>query len=184
MQIKIISDTHNHHHELNSKDLECDLLIHCGDANTKGNYSEGEAFIYWFVKQPAKYKILVPGNHDYKLRTHPDLIRLCHDLGIHVLNDNSLNIHDIKMYGVSKTFWSEHRSETNYDINERIKAWENIPKGLDILITHMPPKYILDMNQEGEHCGCSKLTEKMKEVKPKYHIFGHIHEQGGKTLQA
>ena len=181
MEIKIISDTHNHHHELSN--LECDILIHAGDACTKGNYSEGLAFLYWFVKQPAKYKVLVCGNHDSKLKTHEELIKLARDMGIHVLKDHALEINGIKLYGVCRTFWSEDREDI-VSVQERKQAWENIPKDLDILITHMPPKFILDMNQEGVHCGCSQLTEKVKEVTPTYHVFGHIHECGGKQVQA
>lgn len=182
MKIKLISDTHNDHNELDSKSLECDMLIHCGDFGTKGNYNEAIGFLYWLVKQPAKYKVLVPGNHDRRIKSHAELIKLTHDLGIHMLMDDPLEINGIKMYGVSRTFWSETKAGIDGTM-DRISAWEDIPEGLDILITHMPPKYILDMNQEGEHCGCSKLAEKVKEVKPKHHVFGHIHEFGGKTQQ-
>jgi Icc-related predicted phosphoesterase len=86
------------------------------------------------------------------------------------------------MYGANTTFWSESKEGTS-DLIRRQKAWENIPEDLDILITHMPPKYILDTNPSGEHCGCSQLAEKVKLVKPKYHVFGHIHLHGGKTQE-
>lgn len=177
MLIKLISDTHNDHHQLNSKDLESDILIHCGDACTKGNYSEGYAFLMWFVKQPAKYKILVPGNHDKKLREHKELIKLAYDLGIIVLNDDYLEINGISFYGHSKTFMSSFKY-TKEQISMRKSVWKNIPENLDFLLTHMPPYGILDTNREGEHCGCPELLEKVKEVKPIYHIFGHIHENG------
>lgn len=55
-KIKIISDTHNEQHQITN--TERDILIHCGDFGTKGNYTEAENFLYWFVKQPSKYKIL------------------------------------------------------------------------------------------------------------------------------
>ena len=177
MIIKAFADCHNDQNQL--RDTECDILICAGDANIKGNYTEGEAFLWWFVKQPAKYKILVPGNHDHKLRTHPDLIKLAIDLGIYVLNDDYLEINGIKMYGVSQCFWSEEAGLMN--LKERQAAWRDIPKGLDILITHIPPKHIMDANRHGLPCGCSQLTEKVKEVKPRFHVFGHIHEFGGKT---
>ena len=31
--------------------------------------------------------------------------------------------------------------------------------------------------------GCKSLLKKVLEVKPKYHVFGHIHEDGGKEEQ-
>jgi len=178
--IKIISDSHNDHNQLS--DLECDILIHCGDVGAKGKLNEAMSFLYWFVKQPAKYKIVVPGNHDKALRIHPDAVSLARDLGIHLLNDDALTINGIKMYGASRTFWSEEgKNRSVASQKTRQEAWQDIPENLDILITHMPPKYILDSNPQGEHCGCSQLSEKVKETKPKYHLFGHIHHHGGKT---
>jgi len=179
--IKLISDTHNDAHELNSKELDSDILIHCGDFGTKGNFTEAVNFLHWFVKQPSKYKILVPGNHDSKIKSHVELLKLAYDLGIHILMDDYIEIYGLKIYGCCKVFKSENKNQL--DQIKRKKAWKNIPKNLDLLITHMPPKYILDMNQEGQNCGCTQLTEKIKEVKPKYHAFGHIHEDGGKTLK-
>merc|ERR1712037_767457 len=62
--------------------------------------------------------------------------------------------------------------------------WEqvcsNIPSDTDILISHCPPYGILDVNAEGERCGSKiLLTHVVERVKPKYHIFGHIHEAYG-----
>lgn len=181
MIIKCISDTHNRHNEFNSKELECDILIHAGDACTKGNYTEGYAFLMWYVKQPAKYKILVCGNHDRKLKIHNDLIKLAHDLGIIVLRDDLIEINGLKIYGNHTTFMSVDRYNQS-EIDSRVEVWKNIPKGLDILITHMPPYGILDTNPKGNHCGCPKLAEKVKEVEPKTHIFGHIHLHGHSVL--
>ena len=31
--------------------------------------------------------------------------------------------------------------------------------------------------------GCPALRDRIKEIKPKYHIFGHIHEHGGNIYQ-
>ena len=51
---------------------------------------------------------------------------------------------------------------------------------VDILITHSPPKYILDIAKKPDiHVGCSALYERVIKMKPKFHIFGHIHESGG-----
>ena len=55
-------------------------------------------------------------------------------------------------------------------------VWSQIPANLDVLITHGPPFQILDMTMDGCNAGCPLLLEKVKVLKPKYHIFGHIHE--------
>jgi Icc-related predicted phosphoesterase len=56
-----------------------------------------------------------------------------------------------------------------------------IPEGIDILITHGPAWGILD-DVEGNrnvHLGCELLAEKIKQIKPKIHICGHIHSGHG-----
>jgi Icc-related predicted phosphoesterase len=58
---------------------------------------------------------------------------------------------------------------------------KKIPNNLDILITHGPPKGILDEVGRGgdiENTGSSSLLECVMRAKPKFHIFGHIHEHG------
>ena len=56
--------------------------------------------------------------------------------------------------------------------------FENIPTDADVLITHQPPYGILD---EGDdiHYGSKTLRESIKQSKPKYHLFGHIHGLNG-----
>jgi len=180
-----LSDTHNQHEQLEL--TSTDVLVHCGDVGTKGNFTEGKNFLMWFVKQNAKFKLLCPGNHDGRLRAdtaHPDLVSLAKDLGIIILNDDFVSVDKIKIYGVSATF-KEHGKATKSGYlpsNEERKAvWENIPKHLDLLITHMPPYGILDNTNDGRHIGCRMLLDKVKEVQPRIHAFGHIHERAGET---
>jgi predicted phosphodiesterase len=59
--------------------------------------------------------------------------------------------------------------------------WDMIPMDTDILVTHGPPVNILDEllyvdgTPKGQFVGCPHLAERIKEVKPDLHIFGHIH---------
>lgn len=58
---------------------------------------------------------------------------------------------------------------------------------VDILLTHLPPKGILDeVSSEfvpkawfGKHAGSTKILEYIKNKKPKIVLCGHIHEQKG-----
>lgn len=53
------------------------------------------------------------------------------------------------------------------------------PVGVDVLITHGPPKYILDL-AGGEHVGSMSLSDAVSiSIQPKLHVFGHIHEGYG-----
>ena len=59
------------------------------------------------------------------------------------------------------------------------KKWKLIPDDTDILVTHGPPYKILDKTDSGEEPGCKLLANRVAVVKPKVHIFGHIHESYG-----
>lgn len=174
MKILAVSDTHNEHEKLTIG--SGDILIHAGDAGVKGNFTEIKAFLDWFVKQNYKYKVFVPGNHDSKMYTHPDLIKLAEDYGISVLHNDSVIIEGVHIFGVSKTFPSEDRVE---NFEEREKAWGCIPKKVDILVTHIPPKGILDLSDRGQNIGCSELKKVVYEQAPLFHVFGHCHEYAG-----
>ncbi|KKM07384.1 hypothetical protein LCGC14_1734470 [marine sediment metagenome] len=67
-----------------------------------------------------------------------------------------------------------------------IKKWAMIPDDTDILVTHGPPHGILDIPKppaEVRKCGCKKLLSAVLRVKPKVHIFGHIHGGYGRVEQ-
>ncbi len=60
-----------------------------------------------------------------------------------------------------------------------------IPEDVDILITHNPPYMILDQIQTeyGASVGDQDLRYELENrLKPKLHVFGHIHENGGRQL--
>jgi hypothetical protein len=51
-----------------------------------------------------------------------------------------------------------------------------IPNEVDIVMTHGPPKYILDM-KDGRSAGCEHLRRAIARVQPRLHCFGHIHSR-------
>src|SRR5689334_8867342 len=57
-----------------------------------------------------------------------------------------------------------------------------IPEGLDVLITHGPPWGIMDRNIKGDLCGSKALYDHVFRVKPRVHVFGHIHEGGNNKV--
>lgn len=55
-----------------------------------------------------------------------------------------------------------------------------IPEGIDIVMTHGPPYGILDLAQRKTPVGCQDLLDRLEIIKPKYHLFGHLHESRGR----
>lgn len=56
-----------------------------------------------------------------------------------------------------------------------------IPETVDIVITHGPPKGILDYT-DGRRAGCPSLFQAVARARPRLHCFGHIHEGWGGKL--
>ncbi len=77
-------------------------------------------------------------------------------------------------YGQGWAFNMERNSE------EIRSKWSAIPDDTDVLITHGPPLGFQDLCSNGDHGGCEDLLkEVVGRIKPKYHVFGHIHEAYG-----
>lgn len=61
-------------------------------------------------------------------------------------------------------------------------AWsETVPEDIDILVTHTPPKYHLDLSLP-TGIGCEHLLAEVRRVKPTLHVFGHVHWGAGQTV--
>ena len=51
-------------------------------------------------------------------------------------------------------------------------------------ITHGPPEGVFDHTRRRVSAGCSALASRIASVRPRIHIFGHIHEaRGAQILQ-
>lgn len=57
-------------------------------------------------------------------------------------------------------------------------ATNPIPEDVDIVMTHGPPRGVLD-ECAGGNVGCPNLLRAMERVRPMLHCFGHIHEGHG-----
>jgi hypothetical protein len=65
------------------------------------------------------------------------------------------------------------------------EKWSTIPSDTDILITHGPPHKILDLTDGSKlNVGCEELRKLFDDgsIKPRLHVFGHIHETFGKRF--
>lgn len=178
MKFVVISDTHGQHRSL--KLPKGDVIIHAGDISKSGHPVEIEDFLDWFSKLKFKYKIFIAGNHDFFLEhAHPRVIEQMIPKGVIYLNDSGAEINGIKFWGSPITPWF-HNWAFNRERGEEIKQhWDLIPDDTDVLITHGPPFGILDETVYSKRTGCEELLLKVYQVKPKFHFFGHIHEDYG-----
>ncbi len=181
MRIICISDTHNQHARLALP--EGDVLVHAGDLSGVGEPEAIREFGTWFLDQSHKHKIVIAGNHDFLFEEQPTVARAMF-AGCHYLQDSSVTIDALRFYGSPYTprFFDWAFNQDRGPISAA--RWSMIPPGTDVLITHGPPLCMLDRTLEGQDCGCADLLNAVQRVKPRLHVFGHIHEAAGTVHRA
>lgn len=178
-----MADTHLMHERCPSIPTpEVDLLIHAGDATLVGNERELQRFFAWFSALPARHKIFVAGNHDWLFQEDPFRARTLVPPGVIYLEDDSVEIDGVRIWGSP---WQPEFQDWAFNLprGPRLREkWDRIPAGVDIVVTHGPPMGVLDRNYEGVHVGCEDLRDVLtRKVKPRLHVFGHIHHGYGTT---
>ncbi|XGW07586.1 hypothetical protein V3C99_010617 [Haemonchus contortus] len=98
------------------------------------------------------------------------------------LEDSVIELFGITIYG---TPWQPRVDNWAFNLSRGqplLDKWNNIPAGVDVLLTHTPPLGHGDMMCDGQRMGCVELLNSVtKRIKPKYHVFSHIHEGYGCT---
>lgn len=173
-----ISDTHRRHREIEIP--PCDVLIHCGDfcSFRQDDRETIQDVDEWFSEQPAKKVLCVAGNHDFELENEG--FRFEH---AELLTDRLCQVAGLKIYGSP---WCPELAGFAFFREDRglKKAWRQIPASIDILATHTPPWGILDLpSSQTRHLGCRHLQAELARVKPRFHVFGHIHASAGELEQ-
>ncbi len=187
-RITFISDTHTKHDKLDGFLTGGDILIHAGDLTGRGYITEIENFMKWYDKiNNYDTKVFIAGNHDFGFQDENEKLRglLTGYKTIDYLEDELMMVGEdydnmIKIWG---TPWQPEFFDWAFNLprGEKLKEkWDMIPLNTDILITHGPPFGKLDyVKYPNQNVGCEELMKRVEEIKPKIHVFGHIHEGYG-----
>jgi 3',5'-cyclic AMP phosphodiesterase CpdA len=182
-----------------------DILIHAGDLTCDGTYRQVATAGAQLAELPHRHKIVIAGNHDKLFQQDIGLARGAlgdGHRGITYLQDElgrskgssstvpwtprfyggrfSLS------YGVRKrngpSFGDSGPAAWGGDRHWRTAAahWARLPDKIDVLVTHGPPRGILDQTPNGNHMGDADLLEAVKRIRPRLHVFGHIHSHPGR----
>ncbi len=179
-RIVCISDTHNRCEGLLMP--EGDILVHAGDLTSRGSMAEIDRAAKWLQSMPYEHKVVIAGNHDFCFQTRPELTRpLMDKYGLIYLQDEDLELDGLRFYGSPWQPWFGGWAFNLQRGKELAAKWSRIPDTTDVLITHGPPHGKLDTVPGGEKVGCRELQKALLRVKPKLHVFGHIHEGYGKA---
>lgn len=184
MKILAISDTHNYHRKIDFSVLKeelngVDTIVHAGDFTSTGKLHEVENFLSWYFIQDFKYKVLIAGNHE--IETDAYMIRkLCDEKGIVFLHQESKYVNGVKFFGTPYTPYF-HGWAYNLKECEEEECFSQIPLDTEVLISHGPPRDILDLTFDGLNVGSVHLWNRITKMKNlKACIFGHVHEPAGR----
>jgi predicted phosphohydrolase len=186
-----------------------DVVLHCGDLTDGSKLEEFRSSIKMLKSIDAPLKLVIAGNHDFTMDItafeaklaeaasplDPEIVareygtlgqarQLFEDArseGIVFLDEGThhftlVNGAMLKVYASPYTpalgAWG-----FQYYPNQGHKF--DIEQGTDIVMTHGPPKGIMDFTYGRERAGCPNLFAAIAEARPRIHCFGHIHEGWG-----
>ncbi|MBI3408266.1 MAG: metallophosphatase domain-containing protein [Planctomycetes bacterium] len=182
-KIVAVSDLHGY---LPDNVPPCDLLLLAGDLTPVENHDPvfqaswlQQEFRRWLEKQPARKIIGIAGNHDFVFERMPFLVP--RDLPWTYLQDSGTQWEGIKIWGTPWQPWFFDWA-FNGDPERLKRQWSLIPDDTDLLVVHGPPRGYGDgVPERGglRPAGCPHLLERIRAVRPRLVVFGHIHEGRG-----
>ncbi|MCA9671312.1 MAG: metallophosphatase domain-containing protein [Myxococcales bacterium] len=176
VRLVAISDTHGAHDRVSVPDG--DILVHAGDLTGLGELAELHRANDFLAAQPHAHKVVIAGNHDWCFVRQPDQARAALSAARY-LQDEAAEVCGLRFYGSPWQPWFLNWA-FNLPRGPQLAArWAAIPDDTDVLITHGPPRGILDRTFAEAHAGCDALLARVTQIRPLTHIFGHIHEAAG-----
>jgi Icc-related predicted phosphoesterase len=176
MKIVALSDTHTKHRQLTIP--KGDILIYAGDFEIRNTIDLVE-MRDWLNELPHKYVVTIFGNHDFTHKATTKYIKDVFGKKIKYLCNNSVIIKGLKIWGSSYSPLFNDWAWMKHD-NDLKEIWSTIPDDISIVVTHCPCFNILDqVLPRMESVGSLTLKDRIKEIQPRVHIAGHIHESFG-----
>ncbi len=171
-----MADTHGYQQRLTVP--EGDILILAGDFTRRGRLDELAEVNEFLARLPHRHKLVVAGNHDWCFQERPAEARALLTAATY-LQDEAITIEGVKFYGSPWQPWFLDWAFNLPRGPELAQRWALIPEDTDVLITHGPPLGFGDRVHDGTRVGCEDLLRRVQQVRPKLHLFGHIHEDAG-----
>ena len=180
MKLLLFSDVHcseAHARALVNKAADADLVIGAGDF---GNLRKGtDRCIAWLaaIEKPA---VLVPGNAE----SYEELQEACDASwpSARPLHGNGVTIDGVSFFGIGGGIPVTPFGSWSYDFteDEARELLAGCPDGA-VLVSHSPPKGILDVASRGGSLGSEAVREVIDRKAPPLVVCGHIHDSSGRS---
>ncbi|KAI9719667.1 MAG: hypothetical protein M1812_003438 [Candelaria pacifica] len=191
---------------------DADVVIHSGDLTEESKLEEYVATIRLLQDIRAPLKLVIAGNHDFTLDTvafkekvaqarqalEPDLVKKVYgeygearklleearSSGIIFLDEGShrFKLNNGATLSVYASPYTPSLGDWGFQYHPSQGHDFDIPEGVDVAITHGPPKGIMDYTENKQRAGCPDLFAAIAGARPRLHCFGHIHEGWGAKL--
>lgn len=189
-----------------------DVAIHCGDLTEESKLEEYRATLRLLMDIQAPLKLVIAGNHDFTMditvfrekvaharpALDPDLVRkvygafgearqLFEDVrsaGIIFLEEGShlFTLENGAALAVYASPYTPSFGDWGFQYHPSQGHNFEIPKGVDLVVTHGPPEGIMDYTESKQRAGCPDLFRAIAQARPRVHCFGHIHEGWGAKM--
>jgi len=199
----VVSDTHRYQDKVSLPAGE--VLLFAGDM--VGNYGRShkikrhfQEFLAWLSAQSKRYAhvFFIAGNHETFLDEDRgdgslgfDQLRrfLVDTPNCTYLQNQSSKYRGIRVWGSPVTVSRQEKDGRRYYSRafertsaQRSALWADVPEGLDLLMTHCPPRGHLCHSDVGDPILAARLADMLKP--PRFHVFGHDHDfPGVKTTE-
>ena len=189
-----------------------DVAIHCGDLTEESKLEEYQATLRLLMDIQAPLKLVIAGNHDLTMdipvfkekvaEARPpldlDLVKKAYgnygearqlfedarSTGITFLDEGNhqFTLHNGAVLAVYASPWTPSLGDWGFQYRRNEGHNFQIGKRVDLVITHGPPKGILDRTESKQRAGCPDLFGAVARARPRMHCFGHIHEGWGARM--
>ncbi len=181
MKLLLFSDVHcseKHCTELVRMSESVDLVIGAGDLGLVRKGLENTINMLKAIQKPT---VLVPGNSE----SLEELVEACRAWpNAHVLHGSGVELMGRRFFGIGGGIPITPFGSWSYDFTEEeaTQLLSTCPHN-GILVTHSPPKGVVDVSSADQHFGSLAIRQAILDKQPLLCVCGHIHESAGKSGQ-
>ncbi|ETI27174.1 hypothetical protein G647_09856 [Cladophialophora carrionii CBS 160.54] len=196
----------------NRPDQRADVTVHCCDLADGSKLEEFRSALELLERIDAPLKLAIAGNHDFTMDKaafetkvaeavpplDPGLVAReygtvgqarelfdhAQDAGIVFLDERThrFDLENGAMLTVYASPYTPSLGAWGFQYHPNQDRHFDIRDGTDLVITHGPPRGIMDFTYGRERAGCPDLFTAVACARPLIHCFGHIHEGWGARL--
>ena len=153
---------------------DADLVIAAGDFT---NHRKDLSGALAMIEGLAAPTIMVPGNNESEAE-----LRAAAPQNATVLHGQEATVQGLRIFGLGYAVPVTPFIEWSCDLDEETAAQMLAKCGTaDILISHSPPKGVVDVTTTGQSLGSTAVLDTIHRVAPQLVVCGHIHDSWGQS---